>query len=88
MRNKRFYTAITDPLDLRELFENKLRAHGLQILGFMEYQFEPQGYTAIWLLAESHLAIHSFPEQGLSYVELSFCNEEKFEEFEQSLRYL
>lgn len=50
-----------------------LATSGHTILNFVEHHFEPQGYTALWLLGESHLAIHTFPEHGRSYVELSSC---------------
>jgi S-adenosylmethionine decarboxylase len=33
-------------------------------------------------LAESHLAIHTFPEEGKTYIELSSCNERMQKAFE------
>lgn len=39
-----------------------------------EHHFSPQGYTALWLLSESHFAVHTFPEFGRTYIELSSCN--------------
>ena len=51
---------------------------GVAIVGFKEAHFEPQGYTAVWILAESHLAVHTFPEAGRTYCELASCNREKF----------
>ncbi|MEL7222709.1 MAG: S-adenosylmethionine decarboxylase, partial [Bacteroidota bacterium] len=43
--------------------------------------FEPQGWTGIWLLAESHLAIHTFPEARKTYIELSSCNRQMYDDF-------
>lgn len=74
-----------DPEKLAKRFERLLKGSGFQILNFMDHQFHPKGYTAVWLLAESHLAIHSFPEAGKSYVELSSCSEQKLERFKKSL---
>ena len=54
---------------------------GFKILGFVEHSFEPIGYTGLWLLAESHLAVHTFPERGVTYVELSSCNLEYYNSF-------
>jgi S-adenosylmethionine/arginine decarboxylase-like enzyme len=45
------------------------------------YHFEPQGYTALWLLTESHFAIHMFPEFGKSYIEIASCNLEYYQNF-------
>ena len=46
-----------------------------------EHPFNPQGYTALWLLSESHFAVHTFPEFGKSYIELSSCNLEYYQKF-------
>lgn len=48
------------------------------MLRVIEHHFEPQGYTALWLLGESHLAVHTFPEHGISYLELSSCMMDKY----------
>lgn len=51
----------------------------------MEQHFPNGGYTALWLLAESHLAVHTFPESKATYLELSGCNESKTEAFKAAL---
>lgn len=50
-------------------------------LNFIEHFFQPQGYTALWLLAESHLAIHTFPEHNTTFLELCSCSQEKLDKF-------
>jgi len=47
----------------------------------IEKHFEPFGYTGLWLLSESHFAIHTFPEENKTYIELSSCIEEPFNKF-------
>lgn len=54
---------------------------GFTKLNFMEHYFEPQGYTAMWLLAESHCALHTFPEENKAYVEISSCNIQMYTRF-------
>lgn len=54
---------------------------GFTVLNFMEHHFDPQGYTAVWLLAESHCALHTFPEEEKSYIEISSCNTDLFVNF-------
>jgi S-adenosylmethionine decarboxylase len=48
-----------------------------EILGFIDHHFQPQGYTCLWLLGESHLAVHTYPEHAKSYIELTSCVEPK-----------
>ena len=44
----------------------------------MEHYFTPYGYTALFLLAESHFALHTFPEENKTYIELSSCVKKGF----------
>lgn len=67
----------TSPDELKLTFEALLIKSGFKIINFTEHFFPVKGYTCIWLLAESHLAIHTFPEGDKSYVQISSCNEEK-----------
>lgn len=72
--NLRFWLKETESSLLKEKLEHFLREAGYGIVGFCEHEFQPQGYTAIWLLSESHLALHTYPEEGRSYVELTGCS--------------
>ena len=47
---------------------------GLTIVGDRFFQFEPHGVTGTVLLAESHLAIHTWPEAGFVTVDVYVCN--------------
>jgi S-adenosylmethionine decarboxylase len=79
--NLRFWLLETDASLLKEHLHKFLSEAGYGIVGFSEHQFQPQGYTAIWLLSESHLALHTYPEEERSYVELSGCSKEMNERF-------
>lgn len=63
------------------MFDKILRRSGFSVLNVSEHHFQPQGYTALWLLCESHFAVHTFPEFGRSYIELSSCNLEYYQNF-------
>lgn len=71
----------TDPTILRGMFDEILEQSGFMVLDVLQHHFNPQGYTALWLLAESHFAIHSFPEYGRTYYELSSCNMDYYMRF-------
>ncbi len=38
------------------------------------HRFEPQGLTATVVLAESHIALHSWPELGTLFVDIASCS--------------
>lgn len=79
--NYKTWISETDPIQLVAQMEQLLKVSEYTVLNKMEHHFEPQGYTAVWLLAESHLAIHTFPEGDKTYIELSSCNEQKNNQF-------
>jgi len=45
------------------------------VLNLITNKFEPQGVTAIALLAESHLSIHTWPEAQYSAVDIFTCGQ-------------
>ena len=47
----------------------------LTILNSAKHDFYPQGLTAVIVLAESHMTIHTYPEKNLGYVDCFTCNE-------------
>lgn len=79
--NHHQWIAETEPAVLKDTFEKALQKAGFTIVNFVEHHFQPQGYTALWLLAESHFAVHTFPECGQSYIEISSCNLKDYENF-------
>ena len=45
------------------------------VLNLISNKFEPQGVTAIALLAESHISIHTWPESSYSAVDIFTCGQ-------------
>jgi S-adenosylmethionine decarboxylase len=81
INNLRFWVSDCNPKTLENRFHQYLVKVDFVILNFTDHHFPETGYTAFWLLAESHLAIHTFPEEECSYIELSSCNNLKAEKF-------
>lgn len=71
----------TEPDALKKQFDRMLKECGFGILSFQEHHFKPHGYSALWLLSESHFGIHTFPEECTCYYELSSCVERQFKKF-------
>ncbi|MCG8700222.1 MAG: S-adenosylmethionine decarboxylase [Bacteroidales bacterium] len=70
-----------DSEKLRGLMNDILEKSGFNVLNYVDHEYAPEGYTAVWLLSESHFAVHSFPEEDKTYIELSSCNEIKNNRF-------
>ena len=79
--NNSWWITETREKALDTLLGKIVAAAGFNVLKTMEHEFSPFGYTKLWLLAESHLALHTFPECGKAYVELSSCNQKYFDVF-------
>ncbi len=45
------------------------------VLKVTSHKFEPQGVTALALLAESHISIHTWPENRYAAVDIFTCGE-------------
>ena len=45
------------------------------VLNKSEYQFKPYGFTIVYLLSESHLSIHTFPERNYFAFDLYTCRD-------------
>ena len=83
--NYNFWIGDTNPNELKKKYEKILIDSGFNICGFIDKKFNPYGYTCVWILAESHLAIHTFPEENKTYIELSSCIKNKFDNFKKNL---
>ena len=66
--------ALNSANTLRLLCLDATNESGLHVVGDVFYQFEPQGVTGTVLLAESHLAIHTWPEEKFVTVDVYVCN--------------
>ena len=73
------------PEELKKDIEQLLNYCEFTIVNFTEHFFPVKGYTAVWLLAESHLAIHTFPDKHKTYLQISSCNDMKLEMLKEQL---
>lgn len=77
------HKALTDIAVLKEKMLEAASASGAKVLGLSDYVFEPDGYTMVILLSESHASIHTYPEFNACFVDLftcgHSCSSEKFD---------
>lgn len=86
--NTTHWVTITEPKILVQKLEAILKEAEFEIVGFTEHYFEIQGYTCVWIISESHLAVHTFPEENKTYIELSSCNKMKNDHFNELMENL
>ncbi len=60
---------------VKPLMKKIIRDMKLCVVGGVQKQFEPVGATCSYLLSESHLSIHTYPELRLCAIDLYCCNE-------------
>ena len=66
---------LNDESFLRCTLNRAAKLANATVLNLMSYKFEPQGITAIALLAESHISIHTWPESNYSAVDIFTCGQ-------------
>lgn len=64
---------LNSPEDLVQYCEEALHKDSFTILSKVTHTFDPQGFTCVWLLAESHLALHTYPEHQSLTLTLYSC---------------
>lgn len=64
---------LNDPHHVRESLIQAVDSSGATLVDLCIHQFSPYGVTATATLAESHIAIHTWPENGYLGADLFFC---------------
>lgn len=60
---------------LKSMFDYICDTYGYTILHKIDHLFHPQGITLIYMLSESHISIHTFPEKGYAAMDIYTCRE-------------
>ena len=69
------YEKLNDESFLRCTLNKGAKLANATVLNLISNKFEPQGVTAIALLAESHISIHTWPESNYSAVDIFTCGQ-------------
>lgn len=59
--------------ELRREMEKAIALTGATLLAVSDYIFPNGGYTALFLLAESHASIHTYPEHKSCFIDVFTC---------------
>jgi S-adenosylmethionine decarboxylase len=58
----------------KSILNNIIHELNLTIVNEAGHQFQPIGYTFAYVLSESHLTIHTYPEHSSCYIDIFCCN--------------
>ena len=75
------YEKLNDESFLRCTLNKAAKFANATVLNLISNKFEPQGVTAIALLAESHISIHTWPESNYSAIDIFTCGQNMLPEF-------
>lgn len=64
---------LNDPEAIRKALIEAITEGQATLIDLCVHQFSPYGVTATATLAESHIAIHTWPEHGYFAADLFFC---------------
>ncbi|MGV3588789.1 MAG: adenosylmethionine decarboxylase [Adhaeribacter sp.] len=67
------FEKLEDPDFTLQLLEEITQLCQFQVVSRSYKKFEPQGLTAMLLLAESHISIHTWPEKKLFCIDIFTC---------------
>ena len=69
------FEKLNDESFLRCALSRAAKLAKARVLNLISNKFEPHGVTAIALLAESHISIHTWPESNYSAVDIFTCGQ-------------
>jgi len=81
---------LKDECQLQDFFKNVLNKTTFKVIGFLSHKFTTggEGVTGIFLLSESHLSYHTYPESNYMSIDVYTCGSKCFSavrEIESSL---
>lgn len=71
---------------IKEIMDEMIKMAQVKVLNYSDKKFEPQGFTAIYLLSESHLTVHTWDEFNQIRFDFFTCSNES--KANQALLYL
>ncbi|MGE5606719.1 MAG: adenosylmethionine decarboxylase [Bacteroidota bacterium] len=67
------FEKLNDAQFLMDSLRQAAQSAQMTILGERSHKFEPQGFTGLLLLSESHISIHTYPERGYAAIDVFTC---------------
>jgi S-adenosylmethionine decarboxylase len=67
------------------VFRSAVKVGGATLLQINLHKFEPNGVTGVAILSESHISVHTWPEQNFASFDIFMCGESDPEKAAKSI---
>lgn len=67
------FDRLNDPVLMDRIFIRAIELAGATLIGKVSHKFTPHGLSMVFVLSESHLSIHTWPEKGYAAVDMYTC---------------
>ena len=64
---------LNDHKRLDKIFKDAIKCSGATLIKDQHHQFEPEGLSGAYILSESHLTYHTYPEFGHLFLDIFTC---------------
>lgn len=78
-------TILHDNAELFRVIEQSLNVCNVKVERIVDKHFEPHGYSVYFMLSESHLYMHTWPEHNAICLDLFVCGDTDFDLFQSTL---
>lgn len=69
--------ALNNPSALERILSDAALAAGFEVVSRIAHQFDHQGVTLVLILSQSHIALHTWPEEHFAALDVYACGEKQ-----------
>jgi len=66
---------LKDPNKIREIFLEAAKVGNMEVKVSYFFRFSPTGVSGVVIVAESHISVHTWPEEGYAALDVYTCGE-------------
>lgn len=66
---------LKDPNRIREIFLEAAKVGNMEVKASYFFRFSPTGVSGVVIVAESHISVHTWPEEGYAALDVYTCGE-------------
>lgn len=64
---------LDDHKKIKKILKEAAIISGATPLKYQDHKFTPNGITGVWILSESHISIHTYPDVFYAHVDIFTC---------------